>query len=850
MMESASGTALPQHTSEHRLLAHLPAGTDPDALLEGFLAYCDDSGLTLYEAQEEAVLEVFAGNNVILNTPTGSGKSMVALAAHFMAIARSEHSWYTAPIKALVNEKFFAACRELGAVNVGMLTGDAAVNADAPVVCATAEILANVALRSGARAAVDHVTMDEFHYYSDRDRGWAWQVPLPELPQAAFLLMSATLGDVSFFEEDLTRRNGRPTTVVRSASRPVPLSFEYREETLHESVGALMESGEVPAYLVHFTQKDATDRAQALTSMDLLSKDEKAAVRSATDRVRFDTPFGKDLKRYLHHGVGVHHAGLLPKYRLLVERLAQQGLLKVVCGTDTLGVGVNVPIRTVVFTQLCKYDGERTRVLSVRDFQQIAGRAGRKGYDDHGSVWVLAPAHVVENRRAERKAAGDAKKLRKLVKKKPPEFGYANWDAKTFDRLVAGSPEKLTSSFDVTHAMLLELLDRPGDGCAAVRRLLTDNHEPRAAQRRHIRRAIAIYRSLLAHDVLERLDEPDELGRLVRVRLDLQEDFRLNQPLSPFVLEAVRRLDRESPSYALDVVSVVESTLENPTVVLRRQLDKLKGQLLAELKAEGVEYEERMEALSQLEWPKPLAEFIYAVFDAFRTVHAWAASENVQPKSVVRDLYETSMSFNEYVGYYSLRTSEGVLLRYLSDAYKALVQTVPEDDKTDDLYDLTEWLGVFVRRVDSSLLDEWERLQHPEDADAAAAAAAVEDEGPYDVTANRRAFRIMVRNECFRLVQLLARRRYAELEQLTPEAIDAQMAPYWAEYDEIRTDAAARGPVHFRLTESGPLWPVSQTLCDPADDLEWALTAHVDLAASREEGRAVVRLDSVAPIGA
>ena len=410
------------------------------------------------------------------------------------------------------------------------------------------------------------------------------------------------------------------------------------------------------------------------------------------------------------------------KYRLLVERLAQKGLLKLICGTDTLGVGVNVPIRAVLLSQLFKYDGQRTRVLRVREFQQIAGRAGRKGFDTIGDVWAQAPNHVVENLKAEAKAGDDPKKRKKLVKKKPPDRGYAHFGEDTFDKLINGRPEELTSSFDVSHHMMMNVLDRPGDGCAAMRRLLVDNHEPRKRQRQHIRKAVGIYRSLVDAGVVEILDEPDDLGRSVRVTIDLQDDFALTQPLSLFAVEAIEALEADDPEYELNVLSVVESVLENPGVVLFAQLDKLRTELVNEMKAAGVEYEERMERLDELEWPKPLADYLYAAFDVFRRHHPWVGQENVRPKAVVRDLWQQAMTFAEFVNHYGLKRSEGVLLRYLGDVYKGLVQNVPEDAKTDELYDLTADPGEQVNIHDPESpvfrelmqgLDEWLKIGRP-----------------------------------------------------------------------------------------------------------------------------------------
>ena len=689
----------------------IPETSGSDELLDAFLEWSLAAGLELYPHQEEAVLRLLADENVVLSTPTGSGKSLVAVAGAFAMLAQGRRATYTAPIKALVSEKFFELTAALGASNVGMVTGDASVNGSAPVIACTAEILAQRALRSGADTPADLVVMDEFHYYGDRDRGWAWQVPLLQLPRARFLLMSATLGDTTALRRDLTARTGRETALVASAERPVPLDVEYRETPLHVSIEELLKTGRAPVYIVHFTQREATARAQSLTSLKVLSAEQKAAVKEAVGGFRFDTPIGKDLRRFVLAGIGVHHAGMLPKYRLLTEKLAQQGHLKLICGTDTLGVGVNVPIRTVLFTRLYKYDGRRTRVLSVRDFQQIAGRAGRRGFDTVGSVWVQAPEHSVENKRAEMRAAGDPKKLRKLVRRKPPERGYSHYDDKTLARLWDGTPERLESSFDVTHAMMLNVLDRRGDGCAAMKRLLVDNHEPRSRQRRHIRKAVGVFRSLTDAEIVEVLDEPDERGRPVRVNLDLQDEFRLNQPLGLFALEAIAVLDSEASDYHLQAISVVESVLEDPMAVLLAHRDKARDELMTRMKDEGVEYEERMERLAEVTWPRPEAEFIEPAFATFARHHPWVGHLRPSPKSVVRDMLEHADTFNQYVSRYGLKRSEGLVLRYLTDCYKALVQTVPAAAVNEQLAEATEWLGALVRGVDSSLLDEWERLR-------------------------------------------------------------------------------------------------------------------------------------------
>ncbi len=830
-----------------RYLDDLDEHVDGDTLLTRFLEYTNDQGLELYPAQEEAVMELFVGNNVVLNTPTGSGKSLVALAAHFRSIALGERSFYTAPIKALVSEKFFDLCRVLGPQRVGMMTGDATVNRDAPVICCTAEILANLALRQGERTDVDGVVMDEFHYYADRDRGVAWQIPLLTLPRARFLLMSATLGETRVFEDAITELTGVPTTLVKSTDRPVPLDFSYSEESLHNAVVTLLEDGKAPIYVVHFAQRAATEQAQSFMSIDFLSKDEKKAVKGELSGTRFDTPFGKELKKFLHHGIGVHHAGMLPRYRRLVERLAQDGKLRIICGTDTLGVGVNVPIRTVLFTKLCKYDGEKTKVLTVRDFKQIAGRAGRRGFDTLGSVVAQAPEHAVENKKLRAKAAGDPKKLRKLKMRQPPERGYAHWDADTFTRLQESPPEPLMSRFRVSNAMILNLFEREDNGCLALRRLIRSSHEGPSAKRQHARSAIAMIRSLRDAGVIE-------LGPAgARVHEDFQSDFSLNQALSLYVVEAVDVLDPEDAAYPLDVLTLVEATLEHPWAVLYGQTNTLKSRALAAMKAEGMEYDERMAELDKIDYPKPNEEFLYGTYELFSERHPWVGNDVLRPKSIARDMYELGMNFVEYVKEYGLQRSEGVLLRYLTDAYKGFVQTVPESAKTDELYDVSDWLGLTVRSVDASLLDEWEQLQVPDEDVLTPVERA--DDTTVDITKDVRGFTTMVRNAAWKIVRFVAFKQYDRAAEALSEASEANewdygrfeeaLAPYWAEYDAIQIGPDARSSAQLKIEQHESEWNLTQILLDPDEHRSWHMQFRIDLSESRDAGTPAITLQSI-----
>jgi len=940
-------------TLTDRLTGASAAGAD--GAFDVFLDWAGERGFTLYPAQEEAVLALAGGAHVVLATPTGSGKSLVAVAAHAQALAEGRPSWYTAPIKALVSEKFFALVEIFGAAQVGMLTGDASVNPEAPIICATAEVLANHALRDRELADIGLVVMDEFHFYTEPDRGWAWQVPLLLMPDTQWLLMSATLGDTSTLEADLTARSKRETVAVTGVERPVPLEFSWVLTPVHETLELLLRDDRAPVYVVSFTQAAAVEQAQALMSVDIVSSARKAAIKDAVGHFRFGKGFGATLRRLVLHGIGVHHAGMLPKYRRLVETLAQAGLLAVICGTDTLGVGINVPIRTVLLTSLTKYDGRKQRVLRAREFHQIAGRAGRAGFDTVGYVVVQAPEHVVENAKALAKAGEDPKKRRKVVRRKAPE-GTLTYTEATYERLVLGQPEPLVSKMRVNHAMVLNVLDQWEGQQAALHTLLLDNHEEPARQDALVERAVQVLGSLLRAGVVEPDDgssvadwlpdesanavEPDavpapvalddaadekdagppaaadlgpigellaaagrgpvpaadvpvvtpgegvgghaasaggtasddaepaetarEHGALERflrredrtyeegpfqVALELHDGFALNQPLSAFALATLEMLDPEAPGYALDVVSLIEATLDDPRPVLMAQRFEARGEAVGAMKADGMEYEERMDALDDVTWPRPLAEELEGALRVYRQRHPWVDPRDLSPKSVVREMYERAMTFGEFVAHHKLARAEGVVLRYLTDAYRALRSTVPTSARTEELDDLVEWLGEVVRHTDSSLLDEWEALANPTDEALTEVRAPSENRA---LSANPRALRVMVRQSMFRRVELLALGRYASLAALdgglTQEEWEAAAAEYLTEYDEVGTGPAARGPAFFSVAEEPGHWVVTQVLDDPDGDRDWRITAELDLAATDEAGELVLVTTGLAPV--
>lgn len=832
-----------------------PRSLTDDDIYERFFQWVESRGITPWPHQEDAVLSLVSGNHVILSTPTGSGKSMVALAMHFIALCTGRRSYYTAPIKALVSEKFFDLVKVLGRDRVGMITGDTHINTDAPVICCTAEILANQALREGRQADIGCVAMDEFHYYGDPDRGWAWQVPLLTLPDTQFLLMSATLGDVSQIAEDLEKKTRVDVDIVSDAPRPVPLSYRYVDTPLPATVESLMEDQDSPVYIVHFSQDAALETAQALSATGVSDRQQRDRIKEAMAGTRFTTAFGKILQRLLRTGVGIHHAGMLPRYRRLVEQLAQEGLLPVICGTDTLGVGINVPIHTVLLTGLTKFDGFKMRRLRAREFHQIAGRAGRMGFDTQGLVVAEAPEYEIENARAVAKAGNDPKKLKRIKKKKPQE-GFVTWGEGTFDKLIQANPETLTPHLKITHSMVLNEVDQGGDARARVDDLIEDSRQTPQQKEDLKDRADEIFQTLTDSDVIETERNPDG-GLDYYTTVDLPEDFALDQPLSPFLLAALELLDPEDPSYDMDLISLVEATLEDPRQILKAQQRQARDVAIQEMKEEGLEYEDRMERLQEVTYPKPLEEMLTEAFDHYRKDVPWANDYEIHPKSVLRDMVETASDFNGYISRYGISRSEGTLLRYLSDAYRALDRTVPEEYLDERLDDIVSWLGLIVRSVDSSLVDEWEAAGAADSGEGRGLDAAPPSQAD-QVVRDRRGLTVLVRNAMFQRVELVAYDRPERLAELDADwgyglrAWQDTLDDLYEDHEEIRTDAQARSTDYFSIDQKGEsgdhTWKVRQILDDVEGDHDWGIVGVVDLDATQDTGQVVFSAYKVGPI--
>ena len=571
----------------------------------------------------------------------------------------------------------------------------------------------------------------------------------------------------------------------------------------------------------------------------------------------------------------------------MVERLAQQGLLPVICGTDTLGVGINVPIHTVVLTALTKFDGYKMRRLRAREFHQIAGRAGRAGFDTEGMVIAEAPEYEIENAKLIAKAGDDPKKLRKLKKKKPPE-GFVTWNKQTFERLCEAVPETLKPRLRITNSMVLSMVERGGDARARVSELIEASLQTPEEKLKLEARASEIFATLIDTGVVvcdevpsgvdapsdtdassgagtsSDVDAPDgadapggtsaPMDAAPRVEysltVDLPEDFALDQPLSPFLLAALELLDPESDTYTFDLISMVEATLEDPKQVLRAQERQARDAAMAAMKADGVEYEERLERLQVITYPKPLEALLDAAFAQYCTKVPWAADYELSPKSVLRDMLESAADFKGYIQKLGIARSEGILLRYLAEAFRSLDRTVPLEKRNDQLNDIISWLGFVVRSVDSSLVDEWAAAGEDSAFDAAPPS------GADVVVADRRGMTLLVRNALFRRVSLAARERADELGELDEawgmgelrwrRALEA----FFEAHEELLVDGDARSTAFFTIDESdelrpaaegGHVWHVHQIFHDSDGDHDFGIMTDVDLDATQEESEAVFK---------
>ena len=862
-------------TPDHKLIP-----IDPEDALMRYSSWVQSQGITLWPHQEEALLDLASNEHVILGTPTGSGKSLVAVGMCYFACTQNKTIYYTAPIKALVSEKFFYLVKLFGKDLVGMITGDCVINSEAPIICCTAEILAQDALRWETDSDIKLVCMDEFHYFGDKDRGWAWQVPLLVLKDTQFLLMSATLGDTTALAQKLKSLTQRDVSTITNAPRPVPLSYSYSTLSLEASVELIMQQRGVPVYIVCFAQSEAQKSAAALASFGISNKEEREEIKKELAGFNFSTAYGKELKRLLLCGVGVHHAGMLPRYRLLVERLAQKGLLPVICGTDTLGVGINVPIHTVVLRALAKYDGRRMRILNSREFHQITGRAGRSGFDTEGVVVSLATPYEIERLRARAKAANDPKKLKRIKVPKPPE-GYVGWSEHTFQKLIESEPEALTPRLKITHAMVLAEVMHGGAAYARLHALIKNSFQTAEEQEKLIHACQEIFATLMDAGVIVREeatgaavqpgddtagDQPaagttsdtaattagDTNATVAAdtwenasyaLAKDIPSDFALDQMLAPFVIAACELIDRESPNYALDIVSLVEASLENPPQIMKALVKEAKNKALAEMKMEGIDYEERMERLENVSYEKPLKELIDVAYMRYCAEVPWAKDFQLYPKSIVRAMLESANDFKGYVQKISISRSEGTLLRYLSDAWRVLAKTIPQEFINDDLERIISWLHMLIRTTDSSLLDEWEMDS------LTAKTPQTPRVGPVQIVEDPHGLEIMIHNALFKRVLLASKNDSAALGKLDEpfgfyeRKWRSVLDEFFEAHEALYINQDARSKRYFsvdtREEKTQHLWHAHISFLDAEGDIDFGISADVDLDATKTAGEVI-----------
>jgi hypothetical protein len=405
--------------------------------------------------------------------------------------------------------------------------------------------------------------------------------------------------------------------------------------------------------------------------------------------------------------------------------------------------------------------------------------------------------------------------------------------------------------------MLLNVLSRQGDGCRAMQKLIRDCHESPKQKQAHVKRAWQLFRSLVDRKIIEFIPKTED-GSYLRVNVELQEDFSMDQELSLYLLDTIPLMDPQAPDYALVLLTLVESIVEDPDVILRKQLDRVKDQKMAEMKMEGVEYEQRMEELEKLEYPKPNREFVYSTFNAFAEKHPWVGQENIRPKSVAREMFELFRSFSDYIRDYELQRAEGVLLRYLNRVYKVLSQTVPDAAKNDIVREMEMYLGTMIRQVDSSILDEWEKMRDPnyQRVETKEVRPPGAEAAELDITRDTKAFTAVIRNRIFSFLRglvvgdfeiaiaNLGSTQDAEGQPWTAARLEEALLAYRVEHQDICLDPNARNVRHTYVvpSEDRKTWRVQQMLVDPDEHNDWVAEFDVDLAESRKLGEPVLKL--------
>lgn len=442
--------------------------TDGELELAFYDKFLWSRGLEPYPVQEQAISAIFAGKSLLVTVPTGTGKTLMAKAALFAAIGRGHRAIYTTPLRALTEEKYRELCEDFGDGNVGFATGDYKVNREAPIQVEVAEILWNRIVAEKHVSPAEVVIMDEGHYFNDPERGYVWEQSIIGLdPRTQLVILSATVGHPEKFCQwvEVTRR--MPMALVDSRERKIPLVHEYREDMLIETVRGLAHSGDVPAIIFVFGREQCFEIARLIKSCRRFTTDEeKAKIEMMCDEALLPSGAAKELRPLLAHGIGIHHAGILPRYKQLVEQLALERLIRFVVSTETIAAGINLPARTVVFPALRKFIKKEARLVTAAEYHQMAGRAGRPQFDDKGLAITLAPEEIVSELKKELKDAAkrpsyDESKVRKSVynraKSDAQRKGDIVWTPEVHAELVRGEPAELRSKTKISAEQVLAI---------------------------------------------------------------------------------------------------------------------------------------------------------------------------------------------------------------------------------------------------------------------------------------------------------------------------------------------------------------------------------------------------------
>lgn len=697
-----------------------------DLELEFYEKFFIARGLEPYPVQEQAFDHIFAGRSVLVTVPTGTGKTVIGKAAIHKALALGQKAIYTSPLRALTEEKYRELCEDFGADRVGFATGDYKVNPEAPVQVVVAEILWNRIFGERAGRLADVVVMDEAHYFNDPERGYVWEQSIIGMdPRTQLVLLSATVGDPQQFCAWVYSVRRVEMELVQSHERRVPLYHEYREAYLIEVVRELYDKGDWPAIIFSFSRDQCFEWARLLRSCPRFTTDEeRARIEAACDEELLQGGLAKELRALLVHGIGVHHAGILPRYKQLVERLTLERLCKFVVSTETISAGINLPAKRVVFPALRKFIKGKPRLVTSAEYHQMAGRAGRPQFDKEGIAIALAPEGVVQELRKELKELQkrgrapseiETERLRKAcyarARSQAQAAGDVTWDRETHRKLVEGKPAALASKTKVTPEQILAIglpdlqAPPPPDGTrlppyldlhmrSVIDHLLLDERS-KAEARRTLDMII---------DNLKALGVLDEHGRQIAGKMI----NRLRGIDGPFVYYLLMNRD---VGYEL-ARELVEFLVDHDVIhrILGREGDEKRREWIHKRLRERRRDEpmvtwEDVEEEYERTFPRELSE-VEKVHQEFVAglPHPELHGGKVQ-KTIWKKMEEENLSFLEFVSQNGLEHEEGNLFTYLARVMK-FARMLHEATTLDEFHELEVRVRRRLSAIDERVLEE------------------------------------------------------------------------------------------------------------------------------------------------